>query len=197
MARQVELFWDAGSTNSYFAIKLIPPLVARHGAELILRPFNLGYVFRHHNYTLMDEPKAKLANRKQDLLRWAQRYSLAFRMPDVFPIKTSVAMRGAIAMRRWSREFEFVDALFRAYWEQNDHHIAGLDRLAEIAARLGVDADAFREETESDAVRQALIDSTNDGLDRGVFGAPTTVIDGDLFWGKDRLEFIEDALRST
>ncbi|MDA1074168.1 MAG: 2-hydroxychromene-2-carboxylate isomerase [Proteobacteria bacterium] len=195
MARQVELFWDAGSTNSYFALKLIPPLVARHGAQLILRPFNLGYVFRHHNYTLMDEPTAKLANRKRDLKRWAQRYGLPFRMPDVFPIKTSVAMRGAIAMRRWSRELEFVDALLRAYWEQNDHRIAELDHLAEIAARLGVASDDFVAETESDAVRQVLIDSTNEGLDRGVFGAPTTVVDGELYWGKDRLEFIEDALR--
>ena len=91
--KQIEFYWDLGSTNSYFALHLIKPVATRHGARIVPHPFNLGYVFRHHNYVLMDEPKAKIANRITDLHRWARRYKLPFRMPSKFPIKTSPALR--------------------------------------------------------------------------------------------------------
>ena len=68
---QVEMYWDAGSTNTYFALKLIKPILEKHNAELVLQPYNVGYIFRNNNYELMKEPKAKLRARKTDLMRWA------------------------------------------------------------------------------------------------------------------------------
>ena len=67
----LELYWDIGSTNTYFALKLIGPVLARTGATLVLHPFNLGPIFRRNNYVVLEEPPAKLANRKRDLARWA------------------------------------------------------------------------------------------------------------------------------
>jgi len=192
--RQVEMYWDIGSTNTYFALKLIEPVLARTGAELILHPFNLGYVFRAHNYVLMDEPEAKLANRRRDLQRWGDKYGLPFRLPDEFPIKTSRALRGALAMRRWNLERTFIDAIFSAYWERNDASIAEYAGLRPIAEALGVDGDAFEAAAESEEVRQQLMDSTNRGLERGVFGVPSIFVGDELFWGKDRMEFVEDEL---
>ena len=159
-----------------------------------MHPFNLGYVFRHHNYALVDEPAAKHANRVRDLERWAEKYQLPFRMPDAFPIKTSRALRGAIAMRRWDREDAFIDAIFRRYWEENDASIADYAGLRQVAATLDVDPDDFEAEAESNDVKQALIDSTQMGLARGVFGAPSFIVGGEIYWGKDRMEFIDDAL---
>ena len=74
--KQVELFYDVGSTNSYFALHLLKRLADKYDATVVYQPFNLGYVFRNNNYVLMDEPKAKLSNRKRDLMRWAERLSL-------------------------------------------------------------------------------------------------------------------------
>ena len=190
----VEMYWDTASTNTYFALKLIEPVLARSGTRLVLHPFNLGYVFRRHNYVLMDEPPAKLSNRYRDLTRWAEKYALPFRMPDVFPIKTSVSLRGAIAMRRWDLEKPYIDALFAAYWEHNDASIADYAGLRPLVEHLGVDADEFESHCESDEVRQALIDSTNQGLARGVFGVPSLFVGEELFWGKDRMDFVEDEL---
>ncbi len=195
-AKTVDFYWDIGSTNTYFALHLIKPIVARHGARLVMHPFNLGYVFRHHNYRLMEEPPAKLRNRGRDLVRWAERHDLAFRMPDVFPIKTSRALRGALAMRVWNKEMDYIDALFQRYWEQNDAGVADYPVLRELAVSLGVDADAFEARAESEPIRSALIDTTNRALEIGVFGAPSFLIDGELYWGKDRMEFVEDALRT-
>ena len=192
--KTVEMYWDTASTNTYFALKLIEPVLARTGAKLVLHPYNLGYVFRLHNYVLMDEPPVKITNRIRDLMRWAEKYDLPFRVPDVFPIKTSVSLRGAIAMRKWDMEKPYIDALFSAYWEQNNASIADYAGLRPLVEKLGVNADDFETECESDHVRQALIDSTNKALDRGVFGVPSMFVGDELFWGKDRMEFIEDEL---
>lgn len=195
--RKVELYWDAGSTNTYFALKLIKPVLERTGAELVLHPYNLGYVFRSNNYVLMDEPKAKIDNRKRDLMRWAEKYELPFVFPDKFPIKTSRALRGALAMRRWGLELQFTEAVLDAYWERNDITISEYGGLRPIAAALGVDPDEFEGISESSDVRQQLIDSTNRGVERGVFGVPSIFVGDELFWGKDRMEFVEAELLRT
>jgi 2-hydroxychromene-2-carboxylate isomerase len=190
----IDLYWDVGSTNTYFALRLIKPIAHRHNATITYHPFNLGHVFQANKYVLMDEPRAKMRNRLADLNRWARRYNLPFRVPDNFPIKTSRALKGAIAMRQWNKEEEFISAIFTAYWENNAGDIGEYSALREIAAELGVDPEEFETVSETAKVRQTLIDSTNTALEKGIFGAPTMVIDGEIYWGKDRMEFIEDHL---
>lgn len=194
MPKTVELYWDPASTNTYFAFKLLQPILKRTGARLELHPFNLGYVFRKNNYVLMDEPPAKLANRKRDLVRWANKYQLPFRFPDVFPIKTSRILRGALAMRQWGLELAYTEAVLDAYWEQNNHHIADYGRLCGLVEMLGANGKAFERLSESEGIRQQLVDITNRGLERGVFGVPSIFVGDELFWGKDRMEFVEEAL---
>src|SRR5258708_27386995 len=173
MATTIEFYWDLGSTNSYFALHLIKPVAARHGARLVPRPFNLGYVFRKHAYVLMDEPTAKIANRIVDLHRWAKRHELPFKMPKKFPIKTSPALRGALAMRRFGKEWAFMEAIFAAYWERDDATVAELEGLRPVAKALGVDAPRFEALSESQESRKELIAETDGGLARGSVGAPT------------------------
>ena len=187
----IDFYWDPGSTNTYFAWHLIKPIVIQHTARLHPRCFNLGYVFRQHNYALTDEPAAKMRNRKRDLLRWAKGYDLPFKVPDVFPIKTSRILRGAAAMRAWNLEFQFIDAVMQAYWEHNDHTIADDAGLILLAEKLGVAPNDFESAMCSESVGQAVIDETQLGLDQGVFGAPTFIIGDEIYWGKDRFVFIE------
>ena len=194
MAKTIEFYWDLGSTNSYFALHLIKPIAERHGARIVPRPFNLGYVFRHHDYVLMDEPKAKIANRIVDLHRWDRRHKLPFRMPSKFQIKTSPALRGALAMRRFGKEWAFMEAIFAAYWEHDYASVAELAGLRPVAEALGVDPERFLALTDSAEVRQELIAETDGGLARGVFGAPSFVVGEEIFWGKDRMDFIDDEL---
>ena len=191
MVGTVDFFWDVGSTNSYFALKLLKPMAAKYGAEIVYRPFNLGYVFRHHNYVLMEEPKAKIDNRITDLMRWARRYDLPFKVPTVFPIKTSRALRGSIAMRDWGLEAEYVEAIFDAYWEDGDNEIGEYSSLRTIVERLGVDGDEFEAKADGEAVRTAIIAETEEALAEGVFGAPIIRVQDQLYWGKDRMEFVE------
>ncbi len=194
MTQTIDFYWDVGSTNSYFAFHLVQPVAARHDAKVVPHPFNLGHVFRTHHYVLMEEPKNKIANRIVDLGRWARRYKLPFRMPDTFPIKTSRALRAVLAARSLGREWDFMEKVLAAYWEQNDASIAEYTGLRKVAASLALDPDELERLAESDEIRAQLARETDEGLARGVFGAPTFFVGAEMFWGKDRMDFIDDEL---
>lgn len=193
--KKVELFWDVGSTNTYFAIKLIKPILERNNAELVLHPFNLGYFFKSQNYELMKESKAKLRNRKQDLMRWAAKYNLPFSIPRQFPIKSSRVLRGSLVMRRFGLEMEFVEKILDRYWEQGDASISEYEGIRPTVIELGVDLEKFEALCESDEISEELAKSTNEGIARDVFGVPMIIVNDQMFWGKDRMEFVEDELK--
>jgi 2-hydroxychromene-2-carboxylate isomerase len=194
MGKIIEFYWDLGSTNSYLGAHLIKSVAKRHDATVLPHPFNLGYVFREQSYVLMEEPKVKLRARKTDLMRWAKRYNLPFRMTTKFPKKTSPALRGALAMRRFGKEWEFMERILAAYWEKNDASVGELSGLRPIAAELRVDQADFEKLVESDEIRNELIAETDRRLERGVFGVPTFFVGDEMFWGKDPMEFIDDEL---
>jgi 2-hydroxychromene-2-carboxylate isomerase len=195
MARKkLEMYWDIGSTNTYFALKLIKPILARHDAELVLHPYNLGHVFKSNDYELMKEPKSKLRYRKRDLMRWAEKYDLPFQIPRQFPIKSSRVLRGSLAMRRKNLELAFVEQVFDAYWERGDASIVEYSGLRPIASALGVDPDWFEELSTSEEIGNELAASTDAAIERGVFGVPMMFVGQEMFWGKDRLDFMEEEL---
>src|SRR3954451_15360271 len=115
-------------------------------------------------------------------------------MPSKFPIKASPALCAALAMRRFGKEWDFLEAIFAAYWERDDASVAELDGLRPVASALGVDPDRFAALADSQDIRQELIAETDAGLARGVFGAPTFVVGDEIFWGKDRMDFIDEEL---
>ena len=186
----IEFHWDPGSTNTYFAWHLLKPIARNYGARIRPHCFNLGYVFRQNRYALSDEPIAKMRNRKRDLMRWDAHYERPFRIPDRFPIKTSRILRAAVAMRAWNQEAAFMDAVMTQYWEQNNDSIAEDDGLVALAQQLSIPETSFRAALTADETGQTVVNETQSGLDRGVFGAPTIVIEDEIYWGKDRMEFI-------
>ena len=196
LKRNLDMYWDVGSTNTYFALKLIKPILVRNNVELVLHPFNLGYVFRNNNYELMKEPKAKLRNRKQDLMRWAKKYDLPFSIPREFPIKSSRVLRGSLVMRRFGLEVPFVEKIMDRYWEQGDASISEYAGIRSTVLELGVDPDEFEALSASEEIGAELAKSTDEGVERGVFGVPMIIVGDQLFWGKDRMEFVEDELKA-
>ena len=186
----IEFHWDPGSTNTYFAWHLLKPIARNYGARIRPHCFNLGYVFRQNRYALTDEPIAKMRNRKRDLMLWAAHYERPFRIPDRFPIKTSRILRAAVATRTWNQEAAFIDAVMTQYWEQNNDSIAEDDGLVALAQQLSIPETPFRAALTADETGQTVVNETQSGLDRGVFGAPTIVIEDEIYWGKDRMEFI-------
>ena len=197
MTKTVDFFWDIGSTNTYFAFHLLRPLAKKYDAQINYVPFNLGYVFRHHNYALTDEPAAKMKNRKIDLMRWAKRHGLNFQVPKEFPIKTSRVLRASLVMREHGLEEAFMEAMFKRYWEQGDASIQTFDGMASSVTELGVDTDRFLAQVDAPQMQDLFIQTTQQALDEGIFGAPTMRVESEIYWGKDRFEFIEDHLAGS
>lgn len=194
MTVTVDFYWDIGSTNTYFAFRLLPGILARTGAAVRYYPFNLGYVFRHYDYALTDEPPEKMRYRKRDLERWTDHLQLPFKVPEAFPIKTSRALRGAFVARESGLEEAYMNQLFTAYWEQGVS-VQEYGAIEPLVEALGLDGQEFIARAESDDIKQALIESTIGGLERGVFGAPMFLVGDEMFWGKDRLDFLEREIR--
>ena len=193
-ARKVELFYDFSSTNAYFAAFLAPEMCRRVGADLIWKPYHLGHVFRQSGHAVLrDHGPEKLEYLFQDHLRWARKTGLPFHRPSRFPIKTGLALRGSIAMRESGLEEDYIQAVMRAYWAE-DKDISEPRVLAGIAGALGVDGADFLASANAEAARSILHETTADGMARKVFGAPMFFVGDEMFWGKDRLDFVEEAL---
>ena len=97
-------------------------------------------------------------------------------------------------MREFNLEIQFIEAIFHEYWENDNADIQNYQGMAPIVKRLGVNPEEFEQLCESEEIRKSLIDSTNNGIKRGVFGVPSIFVGDAMFWGKDRMEFVEDEL---
>lgn len=196
MPKSIEFFFDFSSPNAYFAAMQLPALAERHGADIVYRPFLLGGLFKSLDVNMtpgMTSP-AKAAHSVKDLERWSAKYSVPFRYPSRFPMNTVTALRVALALLDDGADIRpFVEATYRAYWV-DDQDISDAEVLRGILSGLGLDADALLARTQDPAVKQALKDATAEAGKRGLFGAPTFIVDDELYFGKDRLGFVEDAL---
>ena len=179
----IEFFFDVGSPYSYFAATRIDAIGHRAGLPVRWRPFLLGGVFR----SVGNHPPAMLPARApylfKDLQRWADHHEEPFAFPSTFPMNTLLAMRALTAVPEAGRA-EAALALFRAYWADNQD----LTRPEVIARMLG---EAPVVAAVSPDIKAQLRATTDEAVERGAFGAPTVFIGEEMFFGNDRLHFVE------
>jgi 2-hydroxychromene-2-carboxylate isomerase len=193
MTKSVEFLFDFGSPTSYLAYKQLPKIAARHGARIVWTPILLGGVFKAtgNSSPAMVPLKARYMN--NDLARFAKRYGVVLNFNTHFPVNTLPIMRGAVAYQQ-TRDFDvYVNAMFDAMWS----HPRNLNDPAEIAHTLrdiSIDPDDFLTRIDRADVKEKLKANTEAAVARGVFGAPTFFVDGEMFFGQDRLDFVEERL---
>ena len=194
---KLEYFYDFVSPFTYLANAQIPGIVSRTGCQLVARPFFLGGVMKATGNAPPVNVPAKGAYMFGDLGRWARRYGVTIQMPSVFPFNSLKAMRGAVVASREDRERVYRNACFHAIWAEGSD-VGSSEGLALIAERAGLDPAAFLAAIERQDVKDELTANTNEAVERGAFGAPTFFVDdAEMFWGNDRLDFVEEALRSA
>ena len=195
MSKTVEFYFDLGSPASYLAWTQLPALCARHGATLVYRPMLLGGVFQATGNASPAMIPAKGRYMFTDLGRYARRYGVPFGLPAGFPVNTLTLMRGAIGTQlRSPAQFEaLVAVLFRGMWEQQ-RNLSEAATLDATLSQAGFDLAAFQALAADGEVKAELKRVTEEAVARGVFGAPTCFVDGEMFFGQDRLDFVEQAL---
>ena len=198
MTKTVEFFFDVGSPAAYLAWTQMPKLAAEAKARIVYKPMLLGGVFQATaNKSPMEVP-AKGSYMMKDLERFAARYGVPFRHNPYFPINTLTLMRGAtgLQMRDESRLVPYTDAVYRAIWvdgrNMNDPATVG-----GVLQAAGFDPMALLALAAEPEVKDRLKSVTQDAVARGVFGAPTFFVDGQMYWGQDRLDFVQQALKAT
>lgn len=195
--RSFEFFFDIASGYSWLAATQVEALAARTGARAIWRPFSLGFAFRATGNETPARIPAKAEWLKADLARWARRYGIAYTYPSRFPIASMGALRLLVAARRLEGDAAvpgLAATLFDAAWG-HDRDVADPRVLARCAQEAGLDPEPLLAALEAPETKAQLKANTDDAIARGVFGAPAFFVDGELHWGNDRLDFVEDALR--
>lgn len=185
--KTLEFFYDFSCPYAYLASTRIERLAKAGGAELVYKPFLLGGVFQALGVAPMQsmpEPKAKL--NLLDMQRWADHWGAPFTMPPGHPNRTVLALRAALASKDLPRATR---ALFDAYWAEG-RDLSDPSVVADALNRAGLDGEALLAKADDPAIKTELRERTDEAIARGVFGAPTTFIDGELFWGQDRLDLV-------
>jgi len=195
MNKTVEFFFDLGSPASYLGWTQLPALCERAGAQLHYRPMLLGGVFQATGNASPATVPAKGRYMATDLLRHARRYDVQFAFNPHFPINTLGLMRGAIGyqLRQPDNFPRYLTATFRALWAEQ-RNLGDDAMLAATLEAAGLDAQQYQAMIKDEQVKAALKANTEEAVQRGVFGAPSFFVDGELFFGQDRLEFVRAAL---
>ena len=194
--REIEFFFDYGSPASYLAYTQMPRIAQRTGAEIVYRPFLLGGVFKATGNRSPIEIPPKGAWMMGDLARFAKRYGVPYVRNPHFPINTLNLMRGAIAAENEGRLIPYSDAIFRAVWA-DQRNMEDPIVIATVLREAGFDPAAMMAAIGTAQVKDRLRANTEEAVSRGVFGAPTFFVGKELFFGQDRLDFVEEEARKA
>ena len=196
MAPRLEFFYDYGSPYSYLANSQLPGLVERSGCELVYRPMLLGGVFKAtgNRSPAMEPVEAKRRYGGVEMRRWVEQLGVAFKSNPNFPINTLPLMRAAHAALRAGVFDRFHAAVYPAFWSE-ELNLGEPAVFAEVLEKAGLDAAGLIEAAQDPEVKAALRDTTDEAVERGAFGAPTFFLGDEMFFGNDRLMFVEQRLR--
>ena len=196
--RRFEFFFDVASAYSWLAASQVDALAARTGSTCVWRPFSLGFAFKATGNETPARIPAKAAWLRADLDRWARRYGLRYAYPSRFPVMSMGALRMLVAARRTEGEAavpKLATVLFDAAWGL-DLDLADPRVLARCAQDAGLDPEPLLIAADAPETKAELKANTDEAVARGVFGAPAFFVGDELFWGNDRLDFVEAALRA-
>ena len=188
----IDFWFEFNSPYGYIGATLIDKLAARWQREVVWHPFLLGVIFRETGARPMREVPIKGAYQSRDAARLARFYNVPYREPDVHPFSPVAASRAfwwADAQDK-ARAKQLALALYRAALSEN-RSIATPEGAADVAAEQGWDRAAALAGMANPAVKQKLADETEAARQKGVFGSPFVICDGEPFWGVDRFFVLE------
>lgn len=191
---KVEYFFDYVSPFAYLADTQLPALLARTRAEVVYRPFFLGGVMQASK----NSPPITVPNKGRymftDIQRWAKRYGVPANPNPHFPVNTLNAMRAAVAAVDEPKFADFHKAMFRGVWVDGQN-LADEAVLKGVIDAAGLDGAALLARSKDQAVKDTLRKNSEEAVERGAFGAPTFFVGDEMFWGNDRLDFLEETLK--
>ena len=196
MSQTIEFYFDFSSPYGYLGSQQIQAVAKKHNRQIDWHPILLGAIFKVSGQAPLTTFPLKGDYAIMDFQRSAREVELPYKHPDKFPIATVAAARTVW----WAKEnednavsdktAELVQAFFKAYYVDGKD-IGELDVVLDVAASIGINKDTLAAALQEPAVKDRLKNAVGDALDKKVFGSPMMIIDGESFWGNDRIEQVD------
>lgn len=199
MGKTIDFYFVTISPWSYLGMARLMAMAKSHQATIRYKPVDLPRIFETIGYQpIAKRPKALLINRMNELTRWKAHLNAEINLePKHFPVDATLSLGVIVAAQQQGHEVgELTLALMRGCWVQ-ERDISDRDTVIDIANSLGFDGAALVEAAASDAVKQQLDANTEEAIGHSALGVPTYVVDGESFFGQDRLPFVAQKLTGS
>ncbi|HYZ27175.1 MAG TPA: 2-hydroxychromene-2-carboxylate isomerase [Geminicoccaceae bacterium] len=192
MADPIDFYFEFASPYGYLASTQIDRVAERYGRTVAWHPIMLGAAFKETGAKPLTETPLKGPYLLHDVPRFARLLGVPLTLPPVMPMNSLAASRACL----WLDETDaalakrLAQTLLHAHWGEG-RDLSPPETVAEVAAGLGIDRDALLAAVADQRIKDRLKAQTQAAIERGVFGSPFIFIDGEPFWGADRLSQIE------
>ena len=195
MVKNIEFYFDFGSPTAYLAFTQLQLIAERQKANLIYCPILLGGVFKATGNNPPASVPAKGKYMMVDLQRYADKYKVPYKRNPYFPINTLSLMRGAVSYQEEGDFLKYVNVIFQNMWidpkNLNDEEV-----LKKVLIDNNFDINDFMKRISDQNIKNKLISNTENAVKKGAFGAPTIFVGDEMFFGQDRMEFIENSINN-
>ncbi len=200
MPKHVDYYVSLNSPWTYLASRRLEAMAKKHDAEVTIWPVDFGSVFAvSGGLPLPKRAPQRQAYRMMELKRWRDHLGIELTLePKFFPANEAPAARCVIALREQGHmadAIKLAHAVLQALWVE-EKNTGDPETLRGIISSCGLDGDAVMKAGEAPGMAEKREAYTKHAIEQGVFGAPSFVIDGEIFWGQDRLDFVERKLAS-
>jgi 2-hydroxychromene-2-carboxylate isomerase len=198
MTRQIDYFFSSHSPWAYIGHRFFVEATRRHDLAVTFRPVSLPEVFSETGgLPLAKRHPARQAYRLVELQRWREKRGLSFQLkPAHWPFDPSLADRATLAVAAAGADpAAFVQSVFAGVWEQ-ERNLADPATVSDLIREAGLSPETILAMAASAGIRARYERNRLDAIAIGAFGSPCYVLEGEVFWGQDRLELLEDALNS-
>ena len=197
-APKVQFQFDFGSPNAYLAARLVPDIERRTGTRFDYVPVLLGGIYKLTGNSSPADYLRGIRNKSEYMAleteRFIARHGIAnFRRNPFFPVNTLQLMRGAVAAEAEGVFWPYFQAVYHYMWE-DPRKMDDPDVTREALISSGIDAGRIIARSQEPAVKNRLMELTQNAVDRGAFGSPTFFVNDEMFFGKDQLRDVEDEI---
>ena len=194
----IEFHFDFGSPNAYLSHLVIPGIESRTGERFTYVPVLLGGIFKATNNVSPAVSLQGIKNKGEytgiETRRFLQKHNITqFNRNPYFPVNTLQIMRGAIYAQQADIFGRYVEEVYRHMWSE-PKKMDEADVITDALTASGLPAQDIVEGIQDAAVKQQLIENTNRSVEMGSFGSPTFYVNGEIYFGKDKLVEVEEVI---
>ena len=194
MTKSFDFYFDFISPYSFLAYKKIKSLDTNDRININYKPILLGGLHKLGNITAPAFNERKMKNMKNDCELVAKKNNIEFKWNKKFPINSLNLMRGYLVLSKELKK-KFFDLCFDAYWKENND-LSDKKNFESILDNCSINKDSFFKEIQDQRIKDELKQLTENAFKKDIFGAPTFVVNNQIFWGQDRLEYALDEYNS-